>query len=114
VRHASLRGDFYSTSAVIGRLQQQDKLDTLVEFARQQTVPEARCQYLVRLFRNPQAMSLLIERDHYETLDGMARGETDENRRTELLTAFYLSPRCCSGWRPTSRSATCWNSPSSI
>jgi tetratricopeptide (TPR) repeat protein len=92
VRHASLRGDFYSTSAVLSRLQEQDQLDTLVEFARQQTDPEARHQYLVRLFGNQQAMSLLMERDHYQALDGMAREETDENRRTALLSVFYVSP----------------------
>jgi hypothetical protein len=74
VRHASLRGDFYSTSAVLSRLQEQDQLDTLVEFARQQTDPEARHQYLLRLFGNQQAMSLLMERDHYQALDGRRSG----------------------------------------
>jgi hypothetical protein len=64
----------------------------LVEFAIQQTVPDARRQYLVRLFQNAQAMSLLVDRNHYETLSGMARGEEDDNERTTLLSAFYISP----------------------
>ena len=91
-RYAALRGDFYSTRAVLNRLQQQEQVDTLIEFARQQTVPAAKHEYLVKLFRNPQVMSLLIDRGHFETLDEMAHGETDENQEVALLSAFYVSP----------------------
>jgi tetratricopeptide (TPR) repeat protein len=90
-RYAALRGDFYSTSPVLNRLQQQEQIDTLIEFAQQQTVPSAKHGYLVKLFRNSQVMSLLIDRGHFETLDEMAHGAADEDQEIVLLSAFYVS-----------------------
>ncbi len=93
VRHAELRGDFYSTNTVVTRLQEKKQLDVLVEFARQQTVAQARREYLVRLFRNYSAMTLLIDAKHYDTLFGMADGDEDEDERATLLSAFYVNPK---------------------
>ncbi len=88
-QYAALRGDFYSTSAVLHRLQQQEQVDTLIEFAKRQTVPDARHEYLVKLFRNQQAMRLLIEGGHFETLDEMAHAAVDQHQVIALRSAFY-------------------------
>lgn len=89
--YAALRGDFYSSGAVLNRLQQQDQVDTLIEFAEQQTMPAARHAYLLKLFRNQQAIHLLIEREHFDKLDEMAHGSADQNQDIALRSAFYVS-----------------------
>lgn len=92
LEHAILRGDFYSTHAVVQRLQEKQLLTALLDFADQQTVPEARHQFLLRLFRNSAALSLMIKAGHFDALSSLARGDEDADQRAALLTVFYVSP----------------------
>jgi tetratricopeptide (TPR) repeat protein len=93
VRHAELRCAFHSTEAALQRLQQDGQLDALVDFARRQTDPAARRQYLTGLVQNRRAIELLIGGNHFGTLHEMVRSEPDDKQRTILMSAFYLHSR---------------------
>lgn len=93
VRHAAMRGEFLRTQPVIQLLASKGLLDGFVKFAQDQEPPEARRQFLQRLFSNELALAALIDKGHYEALYALARGDADEASRATLLAGFYTSPK---------------------
>jgi len=93
VRHATLRAEFIRTNAVIQTIAKRKQLDTLVEFAQDHGDPEARREYLRRLFSNVEAISMLIDQGHYEALFSLAGSDNDDATGVMLLGEFYSNAK---------------------
>jgi tetratricopeptide (TPR) repeat protein len=72
VRKATLFGAFLSGNSVVQQVASRGDLDLLLKYAETEN-EAARKQFLPRLFGNQQAISLLVEKGHYEKLAAIAK-----------------------------------------
>jgi len=93
VRQATLRGEFLRTQLVVQTIGSKNQVDAWVKYAQDQANPEARRQFLQRLFSNEIALTALLDKGHYDALYALAKGDADEASRTALLAGFYASPK---------------------
>ncbi len=90
-RRGSLRGGYYAGSLrPLQKLAEKKQLDTLLTIARDEADPEARRQYLLRLFGSYYAIPLLVQEGHYDALLELA--EQDGSSRVKLLSQLYAQP----------------------
>jgi hypothetical protein len=92
LQQAVLFGDFLQTEGVVQEVIERKQESKLLEYAQQVPAPDAKREYLPRLFRSPSIARRLIDLGHFPALFALADQEADSASRTVLLAAFFANP----------------------